>query len=60
MGFILILVLQERPLRIMDFKIDDSNLNNVTFSWTAPQESFGKNGIHFDDMGSGRIESNVT
>ena len=39
-------LLQERPLRIMDFKIDsyDSVNNIATFSWTSPQNSYGTNG----------------
>ncbi|XP_057366133.2 calcium-activated chloride channel regulator 3A-1-like [Daphnia carinata] len=36
---------EEKPLRIMDFRIDYSNPVNdqVTFHWTAPQNSYGKN-----------------
>lgn len=42
----LIIVLQERPLRIIDFKIDDYDVQNniATFSWTSPQDSYGNNG----------------
>lgn len=37
--------LQERPARIMDFRIDnyDSENQKATFSWTSPQDSYGKN-----------------
>ncbi|XP_046639085.1 calcium-activated chloride channel regulator 3A-1-like [Daphnia pulicaria] len=36
---------KERPARIMDLRIDnyDSENQKVTFSWTSPQDSYGKN-----------------
>ena len=42
---ILSLISQEKPIRIVNFKILSADFNSVTFSWTAPQDSYGRNGI---------------